>query len=400
MNKNTKGILCFIIILLLFLSLFILNNPIEEFQGGGTDSTTYDIIIVAGQSNAIGVGIRNVCEASDISGCSRIGRNLNVSTYATIGPIDYVRNKYEYVPTIRDANYDKIKMFTYDLDVAGTATATDVSNIIIDLKEPLHHAIYSDDLGRITFATSFAKEYLRNIIPSWSSRKILVVGCAVSGTAIERWEEGSTDDFCGQALTRLQNVKNLLTSNNSSKVVALLWHQGESNAGAIFDGMVTSSAPREERVRLRDIAKNLYKSKLKAVLTRLRNGARRIFTRSSMFPILLGGLSYDAEFYRESHRLRGTRIQNPNRQYRSQMSAVISEVSKPEDPYYIEKSAFVSSDVLPISGFNRRLENNQSISSTGNYFWHTSISDGVGHFSASSMRELGRRYFYYYNLIK
>jgi hypothetical protein len=78
------------------------------------------------------------------------------------------------------------------------------------------------------------------------------------------------------------------------------------------------------------------------------------------------------------------------------MSQIISEVSNPSDPNFIQKSAFVSSDTLAVGGFNRRLEGNSTMNAAGEILG----ADDNNHFSATANREFGKRYFYTYNLIK
>jgi hypothetical protein len=176
---------------------------------------------------------------------------------------------------------------------------------------------------------------------------------------------------------RLQNVKNQLAPNNNSKVVAFLWHQGESNM---------------TRAVSSDTYINSYKSALKDSLTGMRTDIMRIFNNNNSnytYPILLGGLSYDKQF----NRITGAAIPN---EYRREMSQRISELSNPSDIYFIPKSAFVSSDSLTVGGFNRRLEGNSVMDASGNIVGY----DDNNHFSATSARELGKRYYFYYNQIK
>jgi len=47
--------------------------------------------------------------------------------------------------------------------------------------------------------------------------------------------------------------------------------------------------------------------------------------------------------------------------------------------------------------FNRRLEGDAVMNTSGNI---TRENSGNTHFSATSIRELGRRYFYFYDMIK
>jgi len=124
----------------------------------------------------------------------------------------------------------------------------------------------------------------------------------------------------------------------------------------------------------------------------MRHNIRLIFRSNNggyTFPILLGGLSYDKQF----NRITGVRNTS---EYRKEMSDLIKEVSTPTDENYIPTSAFVSSDRLAIASFNTRLEGNSIMDSSGRILG----DDDNSHFSATAIREFGKRYFYYYNLIK
>jgi hypothetical protein len=229
-----------------------------------------------------------------------------------------------------------------------------------------------------------------------SARKLLIVGCAKSGTGIMEW--GQTSDpyeLYNITIERLQNVRDLLSLTNNSKVVAFLWHQGESDMVSTFNNPAIRAAVGDAAKNTIITAnRNKYKLALKNSLTGMRSRIMSIFNNNNggyTYPILLGGLCYDKQF----NRITGVRV-NDGRQYRKEMSELISEVSNPSDSYYIPKSAFVSSDYFT---FSPRLEGNSIMDASGvevdNYG-----DDGNHHFSATSMREFGRRYFYYYNIVK
>ena len=205
------------------------------------------------------------------------------------------------------------------------------------------------------------------------------------------YDDGSS--LYNLTIDRLTNVKNCLSATNPSKVVAFLWHQGETDMPNIFYS-------RAIRAAVGDAAKNAiittnrnnYKLRLKNSLTGMRSRIMSIFNNNNggyTYPILLGGLSYDKQINRI------TGVREPT-QFRKEMSKLISEVSNPSDPYYIPKSAFVSSDYFT---FSPRLEGNSIMNASGievDYYG----TDGNHHFSATSMREFGRRYFYYYNIVR
>jgi hypothetical protein len=355
-------------------------NKTKKKKKGGTavlDNTVYDIIIIAGQSNAEGNGIRNVCNSRSLSGCSA---GVNLRTNSNIqGPI--ITADYDRLDTT------KVKMFTANPNPAEDRLTN--PNQIVDMREPLQHFAYRDPIengNRISFASSFAKEYISKI--NLGTRKLLIVGCAWSGAGMYAsgswfWRKPAYNDpnsLYYLTIDRLTNVKNCLTPNNPSKVVAFLWHQGETDMFHTFSNSATITARRND-----------YKSALRTSLTGMRTDIMNIFNNNGgyTYPILLGGLSYDMQF----NRITGARTSN---EFRHEMSKLISEVSNPSDLNYIPKSAFVSSDYFT---FSPRLEGNSKMNASGievdNYG-----DDGNHHFSASSMREFGRRYFYFYNIIK
>jgi hypothetical protein len=369
MRKN-KFLTTVLIISLLFISLLILtSNTIEKFQATTLTTQVYDIIIVAGQSNAIGSGVRNACDSTSLPSCRTVDLRKDSSSSRAITTI----------PNSYDSTNPRIKQFSSE-----NATVVANRNKIIDMREPLQH--FNDrTLPSVSFAFHFAKEYLART--SMGSRQVLIVGCAWSGAPMFSgggafWRkplagDNMTNSLYSRTVQRLRNVKNKLAPTNNSKVVAFLWHQGEANMS------ITVSS---------DANKNSYKSALKESLTGMRTEITNIFNNNNggyRYPILLGGLSYDREF----NRITGVR---DTTQFRQAMSQVISEVSNPSDPHFISKSAFVSSDRIDEGGFNRRLEGNTRMDASGNNL----ENDDNNHFSATANREFGKRYFYRYNQIK
>ena len=353
-----------------------MNRTKKKKRGGAAalDDTVYDIVIIAGQSNAVGYGIRNVCDKSTFAGC---GGKIDLRTNTTVqGPIRI--SGYEIIDTT------KVKMFTSSYDFPDSYIELN-KNKIVDMSEPLNHILSRDPAGdsnKISFVSSFAKEYLKITEFRTSARKLLIVGCAVSATGINEWGV-ATDPYSlyNATVERLRTVRSRLSPSNNSKVVAFLWHQGESDMPGIF------SNPANIATRITS-----YKLRLKNCLTGMRTAIMSIFNSNNggyTYPILLGGLCYDKQFNRI------TGVRNPA-EFRQEMSKLISEVSNPNDPNYIPKSAFVSSDYFT---FSPRLEGNSIMNESGTEV-DTYGDDGNHHFSASSMREFGRRYFYFYNIIK
>ncbi|WP_126652138.1 sialate O-acetylesterase [Chryseobacterium aureum] len=78
---------------------------------------------------------------------------------------------------------------------------------------------------RNSFVITFANLYAENML-AHSNRKVLIIPCGYAGTAIESWVKGTT--LYNDAISRTNYV---LDNIPGSKVVAILWHQGEYNAG-------------------------------------------------------------------------------------------------------------------------------------------------------------------------
>ena len=133
MKKNKYLITIIIGFSLLFISLLIISsNSIENFQATTPITQVYDIIIVAGQSNAVGYGFRNACDISNsLPGCTTSAdkiRNNNNSTRN--GAITNIANSY-------DSTNPRIKQFS------GENAAVEANrNKIIDMSEPLQHFNY------------------------------------------------------------------------------------------------------------------------------------------------------------------------------------------------------------------------------------------------------------------
>lgn len=362
--KNKKIVFIFLILICILL-LLLRNNTIENFN----TSEVYDIIVVAGQSNACGAGTRNVCDSRGLPGCNNtIDLKKNSSKR---GVITNIPNMYEQ-------NFSDMKQFS------GNYSSRDASlnNKIIDNAiRPEHIQERGATSVSNSFGYHFSKEYLLNIARP-NRRKVLIVGCGYGGSGMNPngryywWRkpnngENTTLSLYNLTIERLRTLKNVLGVNNSSKIVAFLWHQGESDSTSVGDPSKPENAI-------------LYKSQLKNCLTGIRTSIMGIFNQSYQYPIMLGGLC-------------------PARSlssYSIEMSRIISEVSNRGDINYISKSIFIPTGALSNTGsynFTNKLEGDPDTDASGNI---TSMNSGVSHFSASSNRELGKRYFYFYNRIK
>lgn len=150
----------------------------------------YDIIIVAGQSNAEGNGLGIVRHP-----------------YKEDKRILALRDKNKSLIGFDDKGFLRIGDLQPEIVVARERTAGD-GNKIADLGLP------------------FAREYVKNGLLK-DGRKLLIVYAAVGGTGFAKyqWGEGSV------LQARLfKMVDYALSQGEDNKIVAFLWHQGEHDA--------------------------------------------------------------------------------------------------------------------------------------------------------------------------
>lgn len=81
------------------------------------------------------------------------------------------------------------------------------------------------------FSLSFAREYLRSGKLE-NGRKILIIRSAVGGTGWSDHRWGMTEDLY---LKMMLMIKTALELNEKNKLVAFIWHQGETDAGSPRD---------------------------------------------------------------------------------------------------------------------------------------------------------------------
>jgi hypothetical protein len=158
--------------------------------------------------------------------------------------------------------------------------------------------------------------------------------------------DGNNCSLFKMSKLRIDKLKENLTPNNNSKVIAILWLQGEADSHIIGNG-------------------SSYKSGVAQMLKDLRSYAVQKFPQSSSgFPILMGGLStYESSVVN--------------------MNPIIQDIVRINTSSNFK---FVPSDASLGSKepkFNHNLRPNKN-------------SDSV-HFSKMAQIELGYRYFYVYN---
>ena len=178
----------------------VIVNPSKE---------KFDIVILAGQSNADGTGI-------------------GTSSVPFVPREDILMMKNEFL--------------------WGAATHPDgYDYVVIDADEKAHIAMategYDGKNFRGCFALEFARLYADNYLEK--DRKVLIINTAVGGTGFfcKHWGEGEI------LLNRLVDmVKSALSMNEENRVVAFLWHQGEhevNDGSGLKDNEVDATAKYE-----------------------------------------------------------------------------------------------------------------------------------------------------------
>ncbi len=175
----------------------------------------FDIIILAGQSNAEGFGVGE--------------------------------DKLEYIP---DDN-----ILIQRGKFSSSVKKTEYGNEYLDLKLSddyyIEKASLKDGVG--CFAFSFAKKYKENNLEN--GRKILIVQSAIGGTGFTKKHWGVGDVLYNRMIKMVQYA---LSLNIENRIVAFLWHQGE------HDSFENPQFNNEER-------RDFYYYKLTQMITDFRN---------------------------------------------------------------------------------------------------------------------------------
>lgn len=148
------------------------------------DNTVYDIIIIAGQSNAQGCGIGE--------------------------------DPFEYIPD------DDILIERGDF--SSLVKKTEYGNEYLDLKLSDNYYIEKATLkeGCGCFAFSFAKKYKEFDLEK--GRKVLLIQTAIGGTGFSKKHWG-VGDMLYERMCKM--VRYALSLNSKNRLVSFLWHQGE-----------------------------------------------------------------------------------------------------------------------------------------------------------------------------
>lgn len=158
-----------------------------------TELFSYDIIILAGQSNAEGNGIRTAEDREII--------NENVYQLVDKNPARVYEN--EKGETILD-----IKM--------PTETVLEIA----------HDRKAGDTLYMTDFARTFAEKYIGSGYLA-NGRKILIVKAAIGGTGFAKKQWGVGNPLSDRLFIMVDKA---LSLNKDNRIVAFLWHQGEHDA--------------------------------------------------------------------------------------------------------------------------------------------------------------------------
>ena len=344
----------FIILLLIILIISIFKYNIENFQV----NESYDIFIIAGQSNAIGRGTRNTIAnyygSDPINNPTDDAANNNIKQYNNNATIV---NALHPIPHLEGFN-NRSSPVVLNGPLTGSST---------------------NNCNKVGFGLTFAKKYLQ-LYRNKSNPKVLLVGCGYGGTGFGyasksrplwwdptdnnnyRFSDGSVGKVSSlylYTIQKLREMKNVVGAN--SKVKGILWLQGETNA--------ENNDPN-------------YNSKIQTLFTNLRTTIATLFPTSGTVPILMGGLCPD------NYRNRVTGVITPN-SYKT-MSDLIQNTIVPSIP----NCRFVSTEPTPT--FPTYLQGDAQMNASGNIVAQNQQNI---HYSATSLRELGKRYFSIFNTI-
>lgn len=155
----------------------------------------FDIIILAGQSNAEGNGLSNSTE-----------------------------------PTIIEDAYEALDLNGYKMELDMSKPFYEQAKLSFVFPTQIHIRSLQERLNgnkepaadlTLSFVPLYQKEFLD------SDRKVIVVKAAIGGTGFARRQQGVNYDIHKRCLSMVDQVLEL---NPENRIVALLWHQGEHDA--------------------------------------------------------------------------------------------------------------------------------------------------------------------------
>ncbi|KFF10166.1 sialate O-acetylesterase [Flavobacterium hydatis] len=171
--KNKTTLLLFSI-LFAFLGLKTSVAQTKKMPTNAND-VSYDVILVAGQSN------------------THYGYQLNKA-----------------IDTVSSRVYSLNRFDGLDYRIAPAKPALD---------------FWTRATDRVGFVTNFSNLYVNDILKN-SKRRVLIIPCGYSGSSITSWTKNQ--NLYSDAIKRVNYV---LQNVPGSKLVAILWHQGEANVG-------------------------------------------------------------------------------------------------------------------------------------------------------------------------
>ena len=349
----------------------------------------YDIFIIVGQSNAQGSGTRNT--GSSLYGAIETYPNGITASAASIGT---------------DDPWTSIKMLKNDGTIVnaqhpiscimGYYNQADVARKTFSAASPNS----SSNCNKVGFGLSFAKYYQQNY-NSKSNANILIINCSYGGTSVTRTTSYFNWGILSHTYNSSGNVTNYslvqlaiekinsaaLQIGASSRVKAILWHQGESDAASIA-GLTPPLIPFAT-----------YASMLNTSLTTIRSAISTTFSNSTNVPILVGGLCFDTFRNRITGSVNTTSSLYTMNNNLSTLPNTISNCkfvrTDPwggSSPYttYLEGDNSTTTTIDPITGVTT-VTFDPPAAGVSNY--GQGNNTGKIHFSATSQRELGRRFY-------
>ena len=187
------------------LSLLQTTDSVPTVAASATTSATstaYDIIIVAGQSNAVGFGNGTYTEESQFLTATNTAKVFQVGRF--------FRHDMRIIPVTHEP-----------LEFWG-----------------MNRTFSSTTLDNLGAAYPFA---LRLAATETTGRKVLIIPAAKGGTSILEWDNvinnfGSSTDPDSTILydDMVTRVKFALAQNPKNRVVAVIWRQGEADVNALY----------------------------------------------------------------------------------------------------------------------------------------------------------------------
>ena len=359
----------------------VIKAPVAQttFEG-------FDIIVIVGQSNAVGSGLDGPPDKIPFTVSSADGFTPINGDSTKFDLISDPKTSALYTNDINDTSENLIA--TYNI-VGVPNTPTRSSDILFDPFDPIANSSIRRGTG---FGLSFAREYIRNNKLK-ANRRVLVVGCAYSGTGFYIDSKDETKDFYwnyenDETIEKIVKEKRytslyklairriyeahmsslLLNKTSKNKIVAMLWHQGEQNDGTTqIDMSITDYTNNTTRV-------DKYKNNVVELLTNLRRNAMNIILDTNRaptnVPICMGGLLFGRSYNANS------------------MTDVIKDIC---DKNKNSNFRFVPSD----NSLSNVTYNGTKI--FNHFLKGRSISGDNVHFDRVSQIEFGKRYFYKFN---